>query len=738
MGSDAPKKETPPSTSEQNQNKPSEHDQNLEKLNNPLIKSIVEDMTGKNKISNKEDDEWINLDMDNLGINGGNDSSNNKIENQKIEHKLENKKKIKKFSDKLKNKNMSNKKRNEINANINITNYETNNIQMLSSARDFYPKKNKNNDDIKKEEDKNEDNKISNIKKISKNFHLDNEENEKDDIKSERKKIFKKKVIKKGKTLITNYNNNNPINTEENINIKKPEININLENDNNIQDNININNEIEQQEKINEDDLDINLQINKEVEKNRISINIDYQQLFLNNKIPRKVFLFDNPNIFDSFLIILNNNYYISKYLAKNEEIIKNYILKCEKTETYCLIGLLYYINKYLWTARAEEIKPKNELRLLYLKFMDCYVQVNCKNKSPDSYLNDSNNIYIIIGFIFQRINEEFTKEKKNTNKKKEFKSGNMQLNKYMNNYMKSHISVVSDFFTVFLLEETSCLSCRDRMNRYYNNYLPNKEYSDFNFIYLDLSNNMPRINMNSSINFNNYGNFNNNNQFNKSDDIYTRIEMDLTRIENSNCPICCFNTKKYIQKQFYSLPNVLTIILQNNNGSFKLDDEINLSKYTHISGNYNYYLIAILCKYNYNDKYITYCFNHRDGDWYYYTSNENSVHKVTSLDLNAIPLTLVYQNTEGMEFKYNKINLDKINNKKGYLFRFQKQRPQITLYFGDEATVKDAKIDVENYFNLKNVRFSINGEIGKNNDKLSDVADNTFNRAIIVICDES
>ena len=243
---------------------------------------------------------------------------------------------------------------------------------------------------------------------------------------------------------------------------------------------------------------------------------------------------------------------------------------------------------------------------------------------------------------------------------------------------------------------------------------------------------------MNSSINFNNYGNFNNNNQFNKSDDIYTRIEMDLTRTEISYCQICCLNTKKYIKKQYEILPIVLTIILQNNNGSFKLDDEINLSKYTHIHGNYNYYLIAILCKYNYNDKYITYCFNHRDGDWYYYTSNENSVHKVTSLDLNAIPLTLVYQKTEGMEFKYNKINLDKINNKKGYLFRFQNQLPQKTLYFGDEATVKDAKIDLENYFNLKNVRFLINGEIGKSNDKLSDVADNTFNRAIVVLCDEN
>ena len=181
--------------------------------------------------------------------------------------------------------------------------------------------------------------------------------------------------------------------------------------------------------------------------------NNTYSNFNLEVTSPQNIFLFDNYNIFDSFLVILNNNSYINKYLAKNQ----NKIYNSQKRTQYCLSIILYYINKYLWTASAEDIKSKDELKILYLKFLDCYVQVNCKNQNQDSYLYDTNNLYNIIGFIFQRINEELTNEKKKDVKIQEFKTGNIQLNKFLNNYTKSHISVVSDYFTGFLLEETTC-----------------------------------------------------------------------------------------------------------------------------------------------------------------------------------------------------------------------------------------------------------------------------------------
>ena len=666
MGSDQPNKKTPPPNKDLKRRNTA--NQNLQKsMDDFLIKSIMDDLSGINIRTNKDNDDWIDLSNEIGGINGGNNASNNKVEE------------------------------------ININNNGTNNVPMASTSNNFYPNKNKK-----------EDKKVSKIKEIRKHFENNNDNDNNDEINNEQ-----------------NQENNNNENIINNNNVN-----------NNINQNININNELNQQSNNNQNNSNNNNIINNQIQNNNSPNNqktfIDYAKLFSNNKIPRKVFLFDNPNIFDSFLIILNNINYISKYIERKEEIIKKNIKKYEEAEHYYLTGILYYINKYLWTARAEDIKPKNDLRLLYLKFLDCYVQINCKDQNPELCLYEPENIISIIFFIFHKINEEFTSEidKSKINK---FNSGNIQLNNFMNNYMMNNYSVISDVFAIFYVKESPIHNCGTQMMLYNNINNLQKEYSDSNYIELDLKNNEPPANIYSSniFNINGYFNNNNNSQINASNDIYSQINKDFYRTENFYCQLCGLNTQKYIKKQFYSLPKVLTIILKNNDGSFKLDDEINLNKYTHFSGNFNYYLIAIMCKYNYNNNYITYCFNHRDGNWYYYTANQNSISKVVSLDLNAIPLVLVYQNTDKIEFKYNKINLDKYNNKKGYLFRFSNQLPQRTLYFEEEATIKDAKIEIGKYFNLKNLKIMINGNIGKDEDKLSDIADNTENKSPIVHGDQ-
>ena len=100
-------------------------DYHLKKLNNPLIQSIVEDMSGENEKSNNEEDDGIYLEEEKKEVIGGNDSSNNNIDNQ-----LENKNKYDKLRGKMKNRNMANKIRNEKNSNIDIKNYGTINAQM--------------------------------------------------------------------------------------------------------------------------------------------------------------------------------------------------------------------------------------------------------------------------------------------------------------------------------------------------------------------------------------------------------------------------------------------------------------------------------------------------------------------------------------------------------------------------------------------------------------------------------
>ena len=206
-------------------------------------------------------------------------------------------------------------------------------------------------------------------------------------------------------------------------------------------------------------------------------------------------------------------------------------------------------------------------------------------------------------------------------------------------------------------------------------------------------------------------------------------LEQEFTLLKMGFCNICRIISKKQIQKKFLSLPNVLTIILNNNDGNFEINDEINLNNYAYISGNFDYNLVAMLCKYT-NNIYITYCLNHRDSNWYYYTSNEKVVHKVKYLDMNAIPYVLVYQKTDSIKFKYNPIN-----RKKGYLFKFQNQLPQITLYFDTEATVKDAKKEIQrNYSEIKNLILLINGKQLKDMEKLSEIPFDINHKSILVI----
>ena len=104
MGNLFEKKETPP-PNQQNQNTQSNPNQNLNRLNNPLIQSIVEDMSGENQKSNHEDDGSADLENEDLAIIGGNNNSNNKVENQNIDNNMENKNKFNKHRDKMKNRN---------------------------------------------------------------------------------------------------------------------------------------------------------------------------------------------------------------------------------------------------------------------------------------------------------------------------------------------------------------------------------------------------------------------------------------------------------------------------------------------------------------------------------------------------------------------------------------------------------------------------------------------------------
>ena len=338
------------------------------------------------------------------------------------------------------------------------------------------------------------------------------------------------------KILIRLINNNNgPINNNMNINIEDD-----------INQNININNEVnkkedKKEEKNEDDDLDSNININNLIENKksrsktrnleiktndeneenefnpvrRLRRNNTYSNLNFESITPQKIFLFNNYSIFDSILLILNHNSYINQYLMKN----KNKIYDWDKEMKCCLNLILCYINRYLWMTRPERIVTKEKLSEKYNYFLNIYLQNNDMKKEKESYFFNLDNLEKIIYFIYYRLNYEITNK---SMKIPNYDSSDIKLKKFMNDFIRNNRSVISDNFTGFYVEETFCLNCQNRSQRYnynmyynmYNNtYQPEKNYSSFNYICIDLQNNNAQNNANKffrmSFNQNNYNQYN-------------------------------------------------------------------------------------------------------------------------------------------------------------------------------------------------------------------------------------
>ena len=449
------------------------------------------------------------------------------------------------------------------------------------------------------------------------------------------------------------------------------------------------------EEKIKED-LDTNLNINDLLANNQNDNNISrnpnierrinrfntFSNLDDIDKIPKKInFLFDDLNIFDSILLLLVYNSYINLYLDKN----KAKILLYEKNKRFVLSTLLYYIYDYLWESKEEKIKSEKELKTTYQKFLDRYVKVYDKNCEQNFYLNNIDNLETITKFIYNRINKEITEINKDY-KMANINFDNKDLEDYVKEFYKTHKSVISDDFTGFYQETIG------------NTIISTQQYNSFNYIYFDLS-------------FAQNAEFNNRNI-----NLYDCLKYKFNQ-QNQITPFNFINNffkPNNPQLKLYSLPKVLTIIINNKNANFKIDDEINLSPYMYTWGNHKYYLIAMLCKYYFNDKLILYCLNPKDRAWYHYTKgksiNSEMERRVTYLDPNAIPYLLVYQMEDRMHCEYNKINLEKANNKKGYNFGFTTGE-QVILFFDLNATIREVKKDIEKRFGLKEVKLIINAK---------------------------
>ena len=544
---------------------------------------------------------------------------------------------------------------------------------------------------------------------------------------------------------IENKELNRPVINIENIN--NNEIKIKNKNEIDLDSNLNINNIIENKQNNLQKNFNINIQKNytktdnnEKNQEQRIIKSNNSLKLEVKSISPQNINLFDDINIFDAILIILNHNTYIDNYIQNNSE----KIYKSKEHNKYCLSIILFYINKYLWVKRPDKIIKEKIFKTEYKQFLDCYIKTNCKSLNPGLYLYDINNIELIINFIYYRINREITAE--NSSQIINIpQMDDINLYNFLKDFTKNNRSMISDFFSGSYKITTTCINCQNKCQRYGNIYFPYIEYIQFELITFNVGNNAQLNDIrrrsysnlfdnyfNPGINNMNFG-FNNN----INNNLYKCFKNEFYQRNPSYCNSCNFNTEKYIEKKIYSPPIMLTIVLNNNDGTFIINDEIDISNFAYLKGNFNYLLVAMLCKYNYNDKFIIYCFNSKDSNWYSYKKEDGfffnrNVRKATELDPNAIPYVIYYHKIEEKKFKYIPINLN--INKKKYLFKFQNGLPQKTLFFELNITVKSAKKEISRFFDLKNPKFIINAQQPNDNNLLCSSLENASH--ILVISD--
>lgn len=509
----------------------------------------------------------------------------------------------------------------------------------------------------------NDENKSSNNKNKTER-NLKKKLNESKSINSfvNKKLLFSKNIINEEKDIISNNKKNNirRVNSiiENNINQKvlhnKPIIKHIKTNSNEY-----LNNEIDNN-KINENDFKLNKNkaIDLELNKNETytNFNIYNKKLFQSpeNKYKKRIVnkenkknisikkknndkIFNNINIFNSTLIMLINITFTKKFCFNKEKYEK--IKICENNIEYCLSSILYHLAQIAWHGNNNDFCEK-DLFEKYNNFITYFT--SSLNKNKKKYLYEIKNIGFIINYIYSRINQDLTKVKNNNNI---MIDGENNLSKFKNEFKKNNYSFISDHFIGFFQYIIKCENCKLINDKEYKN---NSEYNYFYILDFDLvkvndfyqKNNL-EINKKNIINLDKCFNYL----------LYEKYKNNIM------CELCSTNNKSQTFSIF-SFPNILTIVLYNNeNCIFDLKDTININKYTKNPKESDYFLISILCQHNYTRKFILYCYNYKYESWFCY--EDKKIYKISKMNINAVPLALVYQIANTMDFEYHNLKIE-------------------------------------------------------------------------------
>ena len=469
-----------------------------------------------------------------------------------------------------------------------------------------------------------------------------------------------------------------------------------------------------------------NLENNEILENNKNIINNENQDDISNS--PNNFSVLQNINIFNSILIILNNVSFVIDYFSSNiDNIIQNYKLNND----YCLTRIAYYMNKYLWKTDGYLNISENHIIEIYQNYIAHFCEFNNINNSiPQNYCYDPRNSGKIYNSIYGMINSELSRvngPKMNTN----YNMYDTKLLRYLNNINKTCNSILSENFIGIYKYQTYCDYCMQRVKSYGFQYKYEYDYQAFYEITFNLSD----INYYYKNSFQptqrNTG-FNNNYNINiERQNIYLDQCFDYTYNKQNKkalieyCNSCFLNRSKSRYNLIYSPPNILTLILTNNeyneNCNFFFQDELNIKKYI-INSNNNgvYLLISCLCRHANTGNYICYCINPKNSYWYSYS--DEGINKVEEIDESAIPLILFYQVKSTICFEYKNILIKNELNSVCLNVQFKNGIQPKNISFYRESTIKRIIQKILSTINLIGAKgkIYINGQSAIEEEKLS------------------
>jgi len=417
---------------------------------------------------------------------------------------------------------------------------------------------------------------------------------------------------------------------------------------------------------------------------------------------------------------MINNIDFINNYLSEN--INKNYISSCDRNKQYCLSSILYYINRYLWNLREKLEISEINLVNKYLVF----INNNCSYNAMQ-YLSNTSNLEEILNFIYATINNEITSVNNTPNNNYNIEN-HPYITNFLNQFHQNNKSIISDCFSGIYIINKICENCirNSRIMNY--NYMSDHEYSPFYYITFDTNKikDFYKPNVMMSANFS-VNNFFKNKYLNLNDCFDYLFKCNNNRDYQSICKFCNQTTYNNEYKIF-SINELLLlsiILLNNESNNIIVLNELDLKQY---SFNYNgdgiYYLISVLCQNSYNQQFICYCINPNDGLWYSYTNGK--IIRAQKIDINEIPLILMYQYRGAISYEYNPIKRDDFN-KVCLNIRFQNGIQPMKLFFNKDITIKGVKQQIASILrskNLGNIEYSliINGNRIKDDINILDI----------------